>query len=131
MKILIVDDIGANLRFLGRALDREGHSIVMEDDPIIALKILSANQGFGAIIVDYLMPEMDGFEFLRILRSHYYDKDLPLTSIPPCILITAWTKDVMEEEAIMSGFYKVLKKPFPLQSLTEVLNLIESNRAVG
>ena len=68
MKILVVDDERAVRESLRRALELEGYEIELADDGIAALEALEANGEPDAMILDILMPGLDGLEVARRLR---------------------------------------------------------------
>src|SRR5690349_377454 len=67
-KILVVDDNAVNRKLLTALLDFEGHQVVEADDGRKALLAARAEQP-QLVISDILMPSMDGYEFVRQLRS--------------------------------------------------------------
>jgi|GEM_PF-2936726 len=126
MKILIIDDIQANLRFMARLLEKHGFQVVTESNPRNALDLLTDDISFRAIIVDYMMPEMNGMEFFEQYKALPRFRNLHGGYIPPCILITAWSSDFTSGDALHLGFFKVLKKPFTNETLLMVLENIRT-----
>ena len=108
-KILIVDD---NPKYLGDALPMYGYNVVVANDGIEALKILSKDySSFNLVLLDVMMPNMDGWDTLKAIRSNKNTKYLPV------IMITA----VSEEHKIVSGLKfgadDYIVKPFVLPNL--------------
>lgn len=103
--LLIVDDIEANRDLLSRRLQRQGHTIVMAENGRQALERLQEQQ-FDIILLDIMMPEMNGYEVLEHLK-----KDPALRHIP-VIMISAL--DDMESviRCIELGAEDYLFKPF-------------------
>ena len=92
-KILLVDDIPANLTVLSDALEPEGYRILAAPSGPVALKI--AHRALPDLIVlDVLMPEMDGFETCRRLKEDEATRDIPV------IFVTAKG----ETEGVVEGF---------------------------
>ena len=104
-KILIVDDIPANLNVLCQALETEGYRIVAAPSGTVALQIAHRTQP-DLILLDVMMPEMDGFETCRRLKADASTAEIPV------IFITA--KD--EISSVVKGFevggVDYITKPF-------------------
>ena len=104
-KILIVDDIPANLNVLCQALETEGYKIVAAPSGTVALQIAHRTQP-DLILLDIMMPEMDGFETCRRLKAASSTAEIPV------IFITA--KDEMS--SVVKGFevggVDYITKPF-------------------
>ena len=92
-KILIVDDVPANLDVLVQALDQEGYNVLVASDGATALEVAAYSQP-DLILLDVMMPEMNGYEACRRLKG-----DEKLASIP-VIFLTA-RDDI---EGIVEGF---------------------------
>ena len=130
MKILLIDDVVANLRFMDRLLSRQGFQVVTESNPCIALDIIAEDPSFRAVVVDYMMPEMNGMEFFEKYRALPRFCNVSSMQIPPCILITAWSSDFSSGDALQLGFHKVMKKPFPNEALLECLGEIRDGALI-
>ena len=104
-KILIVDDFPANLNLLGQTLESAGYKVVAVPSGTHALQIAARTEP-DLILLDVMMPEMDGFETCRRLKAN------PSTAEIPVIFITA--KD--EIESLIEGFevggVDYITKPF-------------------
>lgn len=107
-KILIVDD---NPKYLQDALPMYGYEVVVATDGIQALKILSKNDEINLVLLDVMMPNMNGWDTLKAIRANEKTKMLPV------IMITA----VSEEQKIVSGLKigadDYIVKPFVLPNL--------------
>ena len=105
-KILIVDDVPANIKLLGEAL-RADHDIFIATSGEKALEI-AFNQLPDLVLLDVMMPEMDGYEVCRRLKEDDRTKDIPV------IFITA--KDQSEDElrGLKLGAVDYVTKPFYL-----------------
>ena len=105
--VLIVDD---NSKYLKDALPHYGYDVFAANDGVQALKILSQNK-FDIILLDVMMPNMNGWDTLKEIRKNVETKDVPV------IMITA----VNEEEKMISGLRcgadDYIVKPFILQNL--------------
>ncbi|MGC1481277.1 MAG: ATP-binding protein [Chthoniobacterales bacterium] len=117
--ILAVDDDPETLRLLDRLLTRAGASIVTARSAARGLEALS-EETFDLLISDLGMPAVDGYEFIRQVRS------LPTAqggSIP-AIAFTAFARPMDRQRALDSGYGNVLTKPVePSDLLTAVIAL--------
>ncbi len=78
--ILIVDDGPTNLQVLGKILGSEKHEIFLASDGIKGLELAQAELP-DLILLDILMPRMDGFEVCRRLKQEHITKDIPIIFI--------------------------------------------------
>ncbi|MHB8205397.1 MAG: response regulator, partial [Desulfomonilaceae bacterium] len=77
--ILVVDDESRNRTLIGNFLEVLGYSSEAASDGFEALKKLGA--GFDLILLDVMMPGMDGFEFTRRIREHPDYGDIPIIMV--------------------------------------------------
>ena len=108
-KILIVDD---NPKYLEEALPMYGYNVEVATDGVEALKILAKDaSSINLILLDVMMPNMDGWDTLKAIRTNKKTKYIPV------IMITA----VSEEHKIVSGLKigadDYIVKPFVLPNL--------------
>ncbi|MDA7644864.1 sigma-54 dependent transcriptional regulator [bacterium] len=120
-RILIVDDVPANLRILSEALESQGYRIQAATDGETAIKLVAASVP-ELILLDVMMPGIDGYETCRRLKL------LPETQHTPIIFITART----ETEDVVAGFeaggVDYLTKPF---SEAEVHARVSTHLQIG
>ncbi len=109
-KILIVDDIPKNIQILGNILSKENYQIAYAQNGEQALSI-TRHQAFDLILLDIMMPGMDGFEVCKTL------KERPETSDVPIIFLTAKA----DMNSIVKGFtvggQDYITKPFNTSEL--------------
>jgi len=79
-RVLVVDDEPINRRLLARYLEREGHEVATADDGAAGWEKLRA-EPFDVVLLDVLMPEMDGYEVLELLRADPARRHLPVIMI--------------------------------------------------
>ncbi|MCP4422528.1 MAG: response regulator, partial [Chloroflexi bacterium] len=113
--ILVVDDNDLNRDLLARRLQRVGHEVVMAENGRVALEKL-ATHCFDIILLDIMMPVMNGFELLPILKA-----DPQLANIP-VIVISAADDTESIVKGIELGAEDYLPKPFNLPLLNARLN---------
>jgi len=106
-KILIVDDIPHNLNLLSQNLESQGYRVVAAPSGVVALQIVERTQP-DLILLDIIMPEIDGFETCRKLKAN------PATAEIPVIFITAKDKDEIDSlvEGFLVGGVDYITKPF-------------------
>jgi class 3 adenylate cyclase len=104
-RILVVDDILANRELLSRRLSRDGHVVSTIDSGSGALRLLAATK-FDLVLLDLMMPEMNGFEVLRQL------KDDPALVHIPVIMISALDEIDSTVRCIEAGAEDYIPKPF-------------------
>lgn len=109
-KILIVDDQPKNLQVLALTLDEIGVKTIAANSGISALKIVETNKP-DLILLDIMMPQMDGYEVIDKLKENDETKDIPV------IFLSAKT----ESEDVILGFKKgaidYITKPFKREEL--------------
>jgi len=79
-RVLVVDDEPINRRLLGRYLEREGHEVATANDGAAGWDLLRA-EPFDIVLLDVLMPELDGYEVLERLRADPALRHLPVIMI--------------------------------------------------
>lgn len=109
--ILIVDDIVANARLLQRLLAREGHNVLFAQNGEEALERVRADQP-DLILMDVIMPTLDGFETCRRLKSD------PDTRLVPVVLITALQSSRDRVRGLEVGADDFLTRPLNTAELT-------------
>ena len=104
-RILIVDDVEENRTVLGRRLTREGYSVDSVASGEEALKRV-ADGGFDLVLLDVLMPGLDGFAVLEQIKAN------PATRSIPVIMISALDDMASVVRCIEHGAEDYLAKPF-------------------
>ncbi len=79
-KVLVVDDGASNRDILSRRLTSQGYSVIMAENGRQAMEMVRSNE-FDLILLDIMMPEIDGFEVLRRLKSDDLLKHIPVIMI--------------------------------------------------
>jgi two-component system, sensor histidine kinase and response regulator len=103
--ILIVDDVEANRDVLSRRLERQGYSVATAENGRQALDMLAANP-FDLVLLDIMMPEMDGYEVLHHIKSDDHLRFIPV------IMISALSEMDSVARCIEMGAEDYLPKPF-------------------
>ncbi len=115
--ILIVDDIPKNLQVLSSILNKEGYQISFAANGSQALSVVNTTDP-DLILLDIMMPEMDGYEVCKILKSQEETRDIPV------IFLTgkAETDDIIE--GLKIGAVDYITKPF---NSTELLTRVKTH----
>ena len=118
-KILLVDDEAEFLEALSERMRVRGMDVVTSASAREALESVEQG-GFDAVVLDLMMPGMDGLEALRILKQ----KDPKLQ----VILLTGHATVEKGVEAIKSGAMDLLEKPADIEVLTEKIKQASAQR---
>ena len=103
--ILVVDDIEANRDVLSRRLEKQGYDVATAKNGVRALKKLRT-QSFDLVLLDIMMPEMDGYEVLQTIQN-----DETLRHIP-VVMISALGEMDSVVRCVEMGAADYLTKPF-------------------
>lgn len=107
-KILLVDD---NPKFLADALPMYGYEVDVATDGIKALNKLSKSFSYDLVLLDVMMPNMDGWDTLKAIRK------LKSTVSMPVIMITAINEEQKQISGLKFGADDYITKPFILPNL--------------
>ena len=116
-KILLVDDEEELLLYLGNILKRRDYEVISTTQGAEAIK-LAKDARPNLILLDIVMPQMDGFEVLRKLREDAQTKNIPV------LMLTGKGESESLFEAEELGVKDYIIKPFQTE---EVLALIKKN----
>lgn len=105
MKILIVDDDKTNLLVLSAMLKKEGHNVISASNGLEAVSLFEESQP-ELILMDVMMPEMDGYQAARIIKEKSQNDFIPV------IFITAVTDENALAKCVESGGDDFLTKPY-------------------
>jgi DNA-binding response OmpR family regulator len=108
--VLIVDDLEANRALLERRLEKFGYRILSAESGSAALRILERETP-NIILLDYMMPHMNGIEVLAKLRENRITRDIPV------IMVTARAEAEAVVEALDSGADDYVTKPIDFDVL--------------
>lgn len=115
MKILVIDDEPANRDLLREYLEFEGFDIVEAENGRKALDVLDKEKDFAVILLDRMMPEMDGMSFMEVFKVNDSIKNIPV------IMQTAAADNRSIEDGINLGVYYYLTKPYRKNILIAVV----------
>lgn len=108
-KLLIIDD---NPKYLADALPLYGYEVEVATDGLQGVKKLTSEKsGFDMVLLDVMMPNMDGWETLRAIRGNKKFENIPI------IMITALNEEQKEISGLKFGADDYIVKPFILPNL--------------
>ncbi|MFB2937659.1 PAS domain S-box protein [Aerosakkonemataceae cyanobacterium BLCC-F154] len=119
-EILVVDDQASNLRFLSDLLNQEGYSVKRAISGELALNYAIASPP-DLILLDVMMPEMNGYEVCQRLKANSQTKDIPV------IFLSVLDQVNEKVKAFRVGGIDYITKPFQVE---EVLARIESQLTI-
>ncbi|MGC9110067.1 MAG: response regulator [Caldimicrobium sp.] len=119
-KALVVDDSKAIREIEKRYLEELGFFVLEAENGEEALEIVKENPDLTLILLDWHMPVMNGYEFLKKLRAN------PLWSDIKVMMVTTENQQKSVIDAIMAGANEYLMKPFDKEMLeTKIKYLLE------
>lgn len=121
-RILVVDDEEVNVLLLERTLDKAGYrDVASTTDPRQVLELMGTFQP-DLILLDLLMPHLDGFAVLKLLHSV-----APIDSFLPVLVLTADATSETRSRALAGGANDFLTKPLDLDEvLLRIANMLET-----
>jgi len=114
VKILIVDDLEVNTYLFSKLLVNTGYDIYFSNKPLVALTQIS-DIGPDLILVDIMMPEMNGFEFVKAIRKLEFHKT-------PIILFSSIAENWILKKVESSGVNDFISKPLNRAVLIEKIS---------
>ena len=115
--ILIVDDDNRNIYALKTALETRGMNILVAKDGLECLEVLQAHHEIDLVLMDIMMPNMDGYEAMTIIRQQMKRADLPI------IALTAKAMKNDRDKSLQAGASDYISKPLNLDQLISVLRV--------
>jgi CheY-like chemotaxis protein/HAMP domain-containing protein len=121
-RVLVADDDMRTVYAVSALLRGKGAEVLVAETGREALELLGANPGVNAVLMDVMMPEMDGYEALRRLRADGRFNELP------AIALTAKAMKDERERCIEAGATEYLAKPVdPARLLTTLAALVRKS----
>jgi CheY-like chemotaxis protein len=115
-QVLIVDDDNRNIFALKATLKSKGVPCLSLMDAREVMPLLEADMGIGVVLMDMMMPEMDGYETIAHIRANNTLSDLPI------IAVTAQAMVGDREKCLAAGADDYISKPIDVDLLMEKLN---------
>jgi len=111
--VLLIDDDDALRTSLREFLELEGFAVVTASDGQKALDLLSGGELPALILLDFMMPVMNGIQFLAVKRREPRLRNIPV------VMLSAWTRDWPGQAM---GVEHVLSKPIDPERLLALIN---------
>jgi two-component system NtrC family response regulator len=115
IKVLVVDDKKVIQDFFDFTLGFYGHKITVVQNPCDVEKLLKDNS-FDIAFVDMIMPEKNGIEVLKVIKS--VRSDLPV------VMMSGYSIQEQKDEAVRLGAKGCLKKPFELEDIRRLIKQV-------
>ena len=123
-RVLVIDDesvVGVILRL---AFEAKGHETVLADGGRSGIDRARTDHP-DAIVLDLMMPEVNGYDVLEVLRDDPFVEDVPI------IVLTAVTLSRERERCLSEGAAAVITKPFDPADVVDALDDLLSVRVIG
>ncbi|WP_238296855.1 response regulator, partial [Methylobacterium soli] len=116
-RVILVDDDLRNIFSLTSALEQFGLEVLFAENGRDGIELLKANPKIDAMLVDIMMPGMDGYETMREIRGHEAFRTLPL------VAVTAKAMKGDREKCLEAGASDYVSKPIDIDQLLAVLRV--------
>ncbi|HEY2861506.1 MAG TPA: HAMP domain-containing protein [Terracidiphilus sp.] len=116
-KVLVVDDDVRNIFALSSVLERRGMMVVSAGTGREAIQIIESTPDLAIVLMDIMMPEMDGYETMQVIRQNPSLRRLPI------IALTAKAMKGDREKCLEAGASEYLAKPVNTEQLLSALRM--------
>jgi len=116
-RVLIVDDDVRNIFALTSALETHGMEVIHAENGQEGIDLLKATEGIEAVLMDIMMPEMDGYEAITAIRRMEEFKQLPI------IALTAKAMKADRDHCLAVGASDYISKPLDIDQLLSLLRV--------
>ncbi|MEO6979284.1 MAG: response regulator, partial [Mucilaginibacter sp.] len=116
-KVLVVDDDVRNLFALTAVFERSKIEVITAESGREALEILNKDKSIDIVLMDIMMPEMDGYETIQMIRKEPRNKSLPI------IAVTAKAMIGDRQKCISSGASDYITKPVKTDQLLSLMRV--------
>jgi CheY-like chemotaxis protein len=116
-KVLLVDDDARNIFALSSVLERRGMEVLTANTGSEAIDILQSTVGVAIVLMDIMMPEMDGYQTMQVIRAKPSFRRLPI------IALTAKAMKGDREKCLEAGASDYLAKPVNTEQLLSALRI--------
>lgn len=120
-KVLIVDDDSRNVFALTAVLRSRKYDCVTASTMADAFVLLEKDEGIGILLLDMMMPDIDGYQAMGILRNNDRFRSLPI------VAVTAQAMKGDRECCLAAGADAYVSKPIDTDQLVTIINKLLSN----
>ena len=117
LKLLLVEDNKLNQRLIESSLKKYGYEIDVANNGVEGVEKCRKNR-YDAVLMDIMMPVMDGFEATTEIRRLPSGKKLPI------IAVTANVLNADREKCLAHGMDEFISKPFSIEKLKKVFDIL-------
>jgi two-component system cell cycle response regulator DivK len=114
-KVLIIDDDSRNIFALKAVLRSRGFECVTATGALEGLKLLEQQNEIGIVLLDMMMPEIDGYQAIQMIRDSTRGN-------VPVVAVTAQAMTGDREKCLEAGADEYISKPVDLDRLMQVIN---------
>ena len=116
-RVLVVDDDVRNLFALTAAFEKYNIDTITAESGQDAIQILNEHQGIDMVLMDIMMPEMDGYETTQKIRREHKNSNLPI------IAVTAKAMKGDREKCLEAGASDYITKPVKIDQLLSLMRI--------
>jgi len=116
-KILVVDDDDRNVFALSNVLMKHGFDVIVAEDGLESIKLFKEERRIDLVLMDIMMPKMDGYEAIREIRNLDNGKHVPI------IALTAKAMKDDREKCVAAGANDYMTKPIDIEKLISLLKV--------
>jgi CheY-like chemotaxis protein len=117
-KILIIDDDARNIFALTAVLRSKGFTCIAAAEVREALRLLAEQEDIGVVLLDMMMPDIDGYEAIPKIKETRTDSDMPI------IAVTAQAMNGDRERCLEAGADGYVSKPVDVDVLLNLMNAL-------
>jgi CheY-like chemotaxis protein len=116
-KVLVIDDDIRNIFALTSALEQQGMIVINAENGVDGIETLKKNPDIDIILMDLMMPELDGYDTIRVMRGLEHFRGVPI------IGVTAKAMKGDREKCIEAGASDYVTKPVNMEHLLSVIRV--------
>jgi len=116
-KVLLVDDDARNIFALSSVLERRGMQVLTSTTGSEAIELIDSTPDLAIVLMDIMMPEMDGYETMQVMRQNPDFRRLPI------VALTAKAMKGDREKCLEAGASEYLAKPVNTEQLLSTLRM--------
>ena len=124
-RVLVVDDSPTILKVVSAILARHGYEPSVARDGLAGIEMIKRGPKFDLVLLDFVMPRMNGYQFCRELRSS------PATRALPVVLMSAKGDKIRGQFVQQTGAVDAITKPFDARALVAVIEGALAKTAEG
>src|SRR3954454_729426 len=124
-RVLVVDDSPTILKVVSAILARHGYEPMVARDGLAGIEMLKRGTKYDLVLLDFVMPRMNGYQFCRELRSNPANRTLPV------VLMSAKGDKIRGQFVQQTGAVDAITKPFDSRALVAVIEGALTKTAEG